>query len=158
MVTNYISHRQFFFRVDFPSFDLLERRLQAKYNRLPPNDIPLKWKKSAFAACVKNWWHRAEVLSIGVGSRARVMLVDNGRCIEVPLKNLRLLDREDVEVPVKTVCCALRGVMLGDGYDLNVPMEDVLGVVVEARFVSNIGENKYSTILTQGMSIGNQLK
>lgn len=82
------------------------------------------------------------------------MLVDSGKSRDVPLKNLRLLDKEDAEVPVMTVFCALRGVV-GEGIDHNEIMEDMLGKLVEARFVSMMCENKYSTILTKGKSFVN---
>lgn len=80
-----------------------------------------------------------------------MLLVDKGKSYDVPLTNLRLLDKEDAEVPVKTVCCALRGVMLGERNDLNGPIEEVMGQQIEARFVSIISVNKYSTILTKGI-------
>jgi hypothetical protein len=151
IVTYFKSHSHFFFRVEFPTFDLLEKRLHNKYSKIPFQKIPLKGNKSAYAACLHNRWHRAEFLSTVTGSTAKVLLVDNGRHHDVPLTNLRLLDKEDAEVPVKTVCCALRGVMLGERNDMNGPIEEVMGKIIEARFVSIISENKYSTILTKGI-------
>jgi Tudor domain len=154
IVTNFESHSHFFFRVQFP-FELLDKRLQSRYSRMPPKEIPIRWKKTAFAASVNDRWYRAEVMSVLMGSKAKVMLVDIGRSVDVPVNNLRLLDKEDAEVPVKTICCALRGVMEENTDQIESIMQGVLGKVVEARFVSKIGDNKYSTILTKGKLYGN---
>lgn len=146
IVTFFESHSHFFFKIE--SSDHLEKRLQSYYGSLPPTEMPLRWKKTAFAACVNNYWHRAEVLSI-MGTEAKVLLVDDGRSDVVDLKKLRLLEKEDAVVPVNTVCCALRGV-IGEGIGKIKQMEDIEGKLVEARFVSKISNQKYSTILIKG--------
>jgi hypothetical protein len=145
-VVHVVSPNEFFFKPESPEWDLMDARMQNQCDNPPPGSVPRNFKNRAVAVYVGNRWQRAQVIDFVMANSAKVQLVDTGKIEVVWLNNIRILGKQDAHLPVQTICCVLRGV-----WNSTTALEEMLNNVgkVEAIFVSNISNKKFSTIITK---------
>jgi len=161
-VTHVVSIDQFYMVPQSSSLVSLEERLQLKYKNKDLIELPTKWRNAAFAVEVDGWWLRAEITFVGHtksdnlnASRSprytiEVFLVDSGRTGPVPMRAIRVLEKEDAALPAQAICCSLRGVWKKQWSPEEIALLQGVGTI-EALFVSSISKRKFSTIITKGL-------